>query len=893
MIRQVLSTVYVSSLLTLSFLAFLTAGCGSELTLERASQSVRESTANSNAFSLFTGEITSRGQQDSIELEIRMEDFTMPDTGSVLLGFLLSAEDGSALDPGLVEVTPRSRSQAQAGGPRGPNIAGSLASLSLAEVSAGTYGMIAQGEHGTTGSYRLELSLAGDANADYQVDQADIDLIDGLRGVKRGEPDYLSLADVDRNGVINGGDLQRAIRNLGASTSLRIEVPNPLDQFLNPGALSLAGVSPSAFNPRSAPLQFVLSGSEFFHSPSDVRLTINGNPVPAASLTVEAHVITASSVLLEGRNKISFSAVDVEGRPLYLDTIIWAGSRTVRVNLVGPDGSPFTGETNVHASLSDDPSVFFDTSTATGTVLVPALPNRTILFQANSGDNHYGVVGGLGGQGALVIRMLGFDAPSQLDNNDFSQGTAGWNLAGPVQIIPHVEGVPHLSGALAPGEYEAVLAERGEPPHPVAIQPPAPPPTSDPTGSTGSIVDDDLVLRTLGEGEQSISRTFTTDPGTTAVRVRFRFITTEVPGGFFGSQFNDYFSVSLRSQRGGGRANEFNSMNGLGLAAFDFASGATGWRDVILRTDVEGDTIQVNVAVANVADGLFDSQVVIDFVEEIRDQVVPSLAWNDRDGGMDLTFRVERGALTDDTTINVHWANGAGHANRIGAAIFSHVVPAGTAEGQHGPIHIGGDLLANDPAGVTHLIATSSPANVGALRDVRVNFGPNANPGVVAAAMIDIIKDGLRAAGQAAAAITSTARTPADQARAMFQNLTQQGRTIQANTQVQLALYSAPGDAVIGVFETFARSLNFDRQAILNDAATIRAALEAEINNQGPSNVSRHTADPNVISVVDVNASVFNARNGPLFVGAVRGRVTRFIDERGSNNCFHLELGLR
>jgi hypothetical protein len=66
--------------------------------------------------------------------------------------------------------------------------------------------------------------------------------------------------------------------------------------------------------------------------------------------------------------------------------------------------------------------------------------------------------------------------------------------------------------------------------------------------------------------------------------------------------------------------------------------------------------------------------------------------------------------------------------------------------------------------------------------------------------------------------------------------------------------------------------------------------MEQEIADQGPQNVSRHTADPAVRSVVDVAAGVFNANNDDLFVGAVQGRVTTLLDERNSNNCFHLEI---
>lgn len=56
-------------------------------------------------------------------------------------------------------------------------------------------------------------------------------------------------------------------------------------------------------------------------------------------------------------------------------------------------------------------------------------------------------------------------------------------------------------------------------------------------------------------------------------------------------------------------------MNGLGLGAFD-SSGSTAWREVELPVNVEGDTIQVYVIVANVGDGAFDSQVIVDKIEE-------------------------------------------------------------------------------------------------------------------------------------------------------------------------------------------------------------------------------------------------------------------------------------
>jgi hypothetical protein len=401
------------------------------------------------------------------------------------------------------------------------------------------------------------------------------------------------------------------------------------------------------------------------------------------------------------------------------------------------------------------------------------------------------------------------------------------------------------------------------------------------------IVDNDLQLGTAGEGAQSISRTFQTDPDVSAVRLRYRFVTSEVPGGYFGSEFNDYFSVSLRSQKGGGAVSEANSMNGLGLGAFD-AGGSTAWRDATLPVDIKGDVIQVDLEVANVADALLDSQVIVDFVEEIRVRVIPTLAWNNTQGGLDLRYTVEGGELPESRDITVSFASGPGYGNRIGAPVFSHNVPKGTAAGQYGPERIPGNRLTNDPAGTTHLVAATTPDSIGALADVQVAFGPNANANAVSANMMDAVKDSLREAGQANATITSTARTPADQARAMFNNLVNPANPIATNVANQHALYAPPGDAVIDVFVAQTQGMN--RAQIMQNAANIQAAMVQEINNQGPQNVSRHCADPNQVSVVDVGAAPFNANNAPLFIAAARGWVRTFLDERNTNNCFHLEL---
>jgi hypothetical protein len=273
--------------------------------------------------------------------------------------------------------------------------------------------------------------------------------------------------------------------------------------------------------------------------------------------------------------------------------------------------------------------------------------------------------------------------------------------------------------------------------------------------------------------------------------------------------------------------------------------------------------------------------------EEAIDQVRPSIAWNNTQGGINLSYRIINGKLKQNTAINVYWANGSTHENRMGDPVFCYNVPADTPEGECEPIHINGTDLANDPPGVTHLIATNSESSVGALADVQVNYGANASAATVWNTTIDIIKDGLRASGQSTATITSTSRTPADQARAMFQNLVNANNTVNANVANQLALYGAPGDAVINVFVQQTNGMSYPQ--IIQNGTTIRAAMEQEINNQGPGNVSRHCADPTQRNVVDVGSGVFNANNSGLFITAVQNRA-RLIDERNSNGCFHIEV---
>lgn len=353
------------------------------------------------------------------------------------------------------------------------------------------------------------------------------------------------------------------------------------------GQLGLFGASETAFNPLTSTVQFELFGTDLLNEPSSVTVFRNGAQLPESAIKLSGNIISLPSVLKEGSNDLEIYAADAEGYPLYGQTTLWAGNNTLTANVLDENGQP-VNDGIVTAKLVDDQNITAEAKIADGKVIFQNVPSRTILLESSTDGNRSGVVGTTGVNGSVDLKLKGFNEPStNNNNNDLSLGTDGWNVGNaPVKIIPHVE--DSISESQGLSRFAQQLTSSG---------------------------DNDLVLDTSGEGPQSISRTFKVEPGTREVSIRYKFATSEVPGGYFGSKFNDFFNVSVRSQKAGGSTSESNSMNGLGLPVFD-GDGATGWREVTLPVNPEGDVIQADITVANVADGLYDSKVIVDQIKK-------------------------------------------------------------------------------------------------------------------------------------------------------------------------------------------------------------------------------------------------------------------------------------
>jgi hypothetical protein len=156
-----------------------------------------------------------------------------------------------------------------------------------------------------------------------------------------------------------------------------------------------------------------------------------------------------------------------------------------------------------------------------------------------------------------------------------------------------------------------------------------------------------------------------------------------------------------------------------------------------------------------------------------------------------------------------------------------------------------------------------------------INFGANADQAAVSNHSRQVLQDIMKAAKLDSVTITSTARTPERQAIAMFENIESQGVAAQKD------LYGPSGDRVIDVYVA--------EKAAGKSRAEIISAMEAKINELGPSTVSRHLADPSKLNVIDIAPSQIADRAS--FEKAVEAdtRVTKFL-KPPSDPAYHLEI---
>ncbi len=136
-----------------------------------------------------------------------------------------------------------------------------------------------------------------------------------------------------------------------------------------------------------------------------------------------------------------------------------------------------------------------------------------------------------------------------------------------------------------------------------------------------------------------------------------------------------------------------------------------------------------------------------------------------------------------------------------------------------------------------------------------------------------ILTDILRVAGLATATVTSAHRTPADQARVMYENCVSKGAAYNE------ALYCTAGDRIV---EVFAANRDQPRDAVIQ-------LMTEKILEIGPEKISMHMSDTHY--TFDVAPSSIPLEKHGAFVAAVLGNkaVSKLI-QPPKDPAFHVEI---
>lgn len=165
------------------------------------------------------------------------------------------------------------------------------------------------------------------------------------------------------------------------------------------------------------------------------------------------------------------------------------------------------------------------------------------------------------------------------------------------------------------------------------------------------------------------------------------------------------------------------------------------------------------------------------------------------------------------------------------------------------------------------------------MSELKIGFSSSVNQQVISNHSKEVISNILTAAGLNSCFVTSSSRTPADQARIMYDNIMAHG------VNAQKALYAAAGDEVI---DEFVKAKNAGK-----NAAGIKATMEAKIIAVGPGKVSHHCADPAKLNVIDIAPS--SIANKKAFEKAVNSavskkKISKFLSPSNGDPAYHIEI---
>jgi RHS repeat-associated protein len=167
---------------------------------------------------------------------------------------------------------------------------------------------------------------------------------------------------------------------------------------------------------------------------------------------------------------------------------------------------------------------------------------------------------------------------------------------------------------------------------------------------------------------------------------------------------------------------------------------------------------------------------------------------------------------------------------------------------------------------------------------VSIKLGENVTQSSVSDQSVGVISTLANSAGESNIQINSASRTPAGQARVMYDKLGTEG------VESMKALYGKSGDQVIDVY---ANSMNRPEGNINVTDQTVQAMTD-KILEVGPQKVSKHTSDPASVQVFDLSTKPI--KNHDNFSNSIiehtgKGKfLSGSILPGGSEKAYHIEI---
>lgn len=244
----------------------------------------------------------------------------------------------------------------------------------------------------------------------------------------------VSLSVVDSGGLTS--TVQKTITVIPPPTS---DISSEAELASSAGVIQITNLNSNSFSPVSSDIVLGLSLAQFSQNSHALHFSVNGVEIDQSKITTRTNQVTISGALVEGLNSLELNAIDHLGNSIFWTTNIWAGSRTVNFAITNFSSS----DISTYFALAKDQDVrSIAIPGASGSIQnLPANQDLVAVSMVNGG---VGLARIKPVDNLVYISIAGFAQPDINENNNFSNGTAGWQIGNGVGTVMIGKSAPYL-----------------------------------------------------------------------------------------------------------------------------------------------------------------------------------------------------------------------------------------------------------------------------------------------------------------------------------------------------------------------------------------------------------------------------------------------------------------